>query len=92
MDVTKGNEVVEWLNWLNGFDYFYNVGSVATTLTTTLGRILMYPQLSLVGCLIFKCNLIWPIVILTSDIPLHVLDSNYPTRWIPISNSSLILV
>ena len=51
------NGVVEWLNSLNGLDYFSNVGSVATTSTTTLGRIPMYPQLSLVGCLISKYNL-----------------------------------
>ena len=83
--------VVEWINAPNGLDYFLMFGSVAAVSATTLGKILIYPQLSHVGYLIFICNL--TVINCYANIRYSIthLGSNYLTKWIPISSSSLIL-
>ena len=67
------------------------VGSVAAVFAIVLGRILMYPQPSHVGYLISICNL--TVISCYANIRYSItrLGSIYPTRWILMSSSSLIL-
>ena len=67
------------------------VSSVAAVSATALGRILMHPQSSYVGYFISICNL--TVINCYANIRNNIthLGSTYPTRWIHMSSSSLIL-
>ena len=65
------------------------VGSVAAVFATVLGRILMYPQPLHVGYLISICNLTVISCYANIRYSITCLGSIYPTRWIPMSSSSL---
>ena len=86
-DKLNGIDVVEWSNSLNGIDYFANWDPVATTSTITLGRIPYTSSIFPIKYLISKCNQQKLVFMLARDITLCVLGSNYPIRWISISNS-----